>query len=67
MTDVLDYMGASVSTTTSRDLIVYSAEILREHVDKMVMLLAETIQQCKFDAKEIEEQISTLEYDYEVH
>ena len=66
MIDQLDFMGAQVTTTASRDMLIYSADILREHVPNMVGLLSETIQLNKYDPKDIEDQIAGMEYDYEV-
>jgi mitochondrial-processing peptidase subunit alpha len=61
----LESMGSHVTTSSSREVLVYSAEILRHHVERTMELIAETTQQPQFNADELEDQLRAYSFDYE--
>lgn len=61
----LESMGSHVTTSSSREVLVYSAEILRHHVERSMELIAETTQQPKFLPEELEDQRKAYSFDFE--
>lgn len=61
----LETMGSHVTTASSREILVYSAETLRHHVERSMELIAETTQHPLFDPEEMEDQRKAYSFDFE--
>ncbi|XP_049849813.1 uncharacterized protein LOC126320396 [Schistocerca gregaria] len=59
----LENMGVHVTTSSSRECMVYSAEVLRELLDPMLSMLANTILRPKITEEDLSLQVKRLQED----
>jgi processing peptidase subunit alpha len=57
----LEEMGGNITSSSSRELMGYSAELIREHVPRMIELIADTVINPVFDENELNEQKAVID------
>jgi processing peptidase subunit alpha len=57
VTHVLEDLGANVSISSTRELMTYSADILRVHVPTVIEIMADVIKNPQYTDEEIAEQL----------
>eukprot|EP00027_Filamoeba_sp_ATCC50430_P019557 CAMPEP_0168540898 /NCGR_PEP_ID=MMETSP0413-20121227/524_1 /TAXON_ID=136452 /ORGANISM="Filamoeba nolandi, Strain NC-AS-23-1" /LENGTH=527 /DNA_ID=CAMNT_0008570667 /DNA_START=196 /DNA_END=1779 /DNA_ORIENTATION=- len=61
----LEKLGGNITSASSREIMSYSADLVRENVPKLIELMADSITNPVFQQDEIDEQMRVIEFELE--
>lgn len=61
----LEKLGGNITSASSREIMSYSADLVRENVPKLIELMADSISNPVFQQEEIDEQMRVIEFELE--